>query len=87
MVFGWREVHQTQYAAEAADALYQCGICREADEFPSRGEQVQHDTEDRIVAAELLRLRGCLLLANDQVQVPLQHLSGDSAEFMRREAG
>jgi tetratricopeptide (TPR) repeat protein len=66
--------HQTQYAAEAADALYQCGMCREADEFLSRGEQVQHDTEDRIVAAELLRLRGCLLLANDQVPVALQHL-------------
>jgi hypothetical protein len=64
--------------------LRQGGLYREADEFLTWSEQIQQDTDDRIVDAELLRLRGCLLLANDQVPVALQRLRGAISLAKRR---
>jgi len=52
-----------QHAVQAAESLIGAGLYADAEEFVVIGEQVERDTEVRVVAAEVLRLRGNLLAA------------------------
>jgi tetratricopeptide (TPR) repeat protein len=53
--------HCSELASYAADHLLQIGRAEEALEFVVAGEVIQQNTDERMVEAELLRLRGRLL--------------------------
>ena len=67
--------HESHFAADAADALIEGGLLQEAEEFVTQAEQAQHDTSERIAEAEVLRLRGRLLLADGDSTAAGDHFS------------
>lgn len=53
--------HCSELASYAADDLLRAGCPEEASAFLIAGEEIQRNTDERIVEGELLRLRGALL--------------------------
>jgi tetratricopeptide (TPR) repeat protein len=61
-------INITEFAALSADALLVAGQIRAADEYVTLGEAAQREGEERLVEAELQRLRGRLqMIAGDSL--------------------
>jgi ATP/maltotriose-dependent transcriptional regulator MalT len=55
--------HRTIYGMQTAEPLIAAGLYDAAEPFLQFGEQAMHETDERVGEAELLRLRGRVLLA------------------------
>jgi len=56
-------IYRTIYGMQTAEPLIAAGLCEAAEPFLQFGEQAMRETDERVGEAELLRLRGRILLA------------------------